>query len=307
MVWDRIVSYLGDTMSRDARWVALAATLAWALPIACPRDAEGQTSLTEDGVALDVAGACPEVAAVRRLLAALVTADEAQAAVVSVQDQGPHYRIAVRSQATTLDDPARDCAARARQAAIVAASGLRSHRQVFGPPMWTIEKGLVFDVAPTAAGAVWAPGAELRSAYGSGLWSLVGAAGARGPVTLSGDNGWKADLLRFPLDVGARMTSYRWRLRPWLGLGPSVTVTGILGKDLVQTDRKWRLDPGALALVGATLPIKGRIGVAAAINARWQPRPYHLQVTPVGTVADTPTWWLGLSLNYTLDGKPSSP
>jgi hypothetical protein len=103
------------------------------------------------------------------------------------------------------------------------------------------------------------------------------------------------------------MTAYWGRFRPWLVLGGSATPTAIMGQDLVQTDRQWRLDLGALAMVGATLRVLGRIGVAAAINVRWQPRTYQLQVVPHGTVGETPAWWLGLSLNYTLDGKASSP
>ena len=147
----------------------------------------------------------------------------------------------------------------------------------------------------------------MRGAYGSGPWSVFGAAGARGPVTLSLDDGWEAELLRLPLDAGVRFTSYRWRVRPWLALGGSATVTRILGRDLIDMDPKWRIDLGTLAMVGATLPVLGRIGVAAALSVRWQPRPYRLNVVPVGTVGETPKWWLGLSLNYTIDGKGSSP
>jgi hypothetical protein len=126
-------------------------------------------------------------------------------------------------------------------------------------------------------------------------------------VTLSFQNDWKAELLRFPLDLGARVTMYQWRLRPWVVLGGSATVTSLMGQNLVETARMWRLDPGLLLLVGATLPVWGRLGGAIALNVRWQPRPYQLDVTPVGRVGETPVWWLGLSLNYTLDGEPSSP
>ncbi len=261
----------------------------------------------EGGVAMEVVGACPDADPVRRALAGILSADEARGVSVVIQDQGTHYRIVVRDTATTLDNPGRACGARARQAAVVVAADLRSHPIVLGPPVWTIEKGVVFDFAPGAQGSVWAPGAEIRGALGSGRWSLVGAAGARGPATLSFEGGWKAELLRFPLDAGARVTWYLGRFRPWLVVGGSATPTAILGQDLVETDRQWRLDLGALAMVGATLRLFGRIGVAAAINLRWQPRPYQLQVVPHGTIGETPEWWLGLSLNYTLDGKASSP
>ncbi len=256
---------------------------------------------------LEVVGACPEAATVRGLLAPLLSAAGARKGPVSIQDLGPQYRIAIDEKAFTFDDPERDCSARAQQAAALVADERRRHPRVLGPPKWTIEKGIVFDVASTANGAVWVPGAEFRGAYGPGRWSLVGAAGARGPATLTFQNDWKAELLRFPLDAGVRLTVYRWRLRPWFVLGGSVTLTGILGENLVETDRVWRADPGALLLAGATLPVWGRLGLAAALNIRWQPRPYFLDVAPVGRVGETPTWWFGLSLNYTVDGERSSP
>jgi len=260
-----------------------------------------------DGVTLDVVGACPDAGEVRRLLSGLVSPDEARAAPVNIQDRGPRFRIAVRETATTLDDPARDCAARARLAAAVAVEALQARRIVLGPPEFTIEKGLIFEVASSDGGLVWAPGAEFRGAYGSKRWALFGSAGARGPVTLTLDQGWRAELLRFPLDAGARITGYFGRFRPWFTFGGSLTVNGIIGQELVQTERDWRLDLGALAMGGATLRVTDRLGLSAALVVRWYPRRYQLQVVPVGTVGETPAWWFGLALDYTLDGKGSSP
>jgi hypothetical protein len=262
----------------------------------------------DDGLTLNVVGACPDAAVVRRLLAEMVSPDEARAAPVSIQDRGPHFRVAVRDAATTIDDPGRDCATRARLAVALAANELHVRKIVLGPPEFTIEKGLVFETTSTSDGLVWAPGAEIRGAFGSNPVSLVLAAGARGPVTLPLMNGWKAEVLRFPLDAGARVTSYRFgRFRPWATIGGSLTVTGIIGHELVETDRVWRLDLGAIAMTGVTLRMFGRVGGMAALVVRWQPRPYQLQVIPYGTVGETPTWWFGVSLNYTLDGKGSSP
>jgi hypothetical protein len=259
-------------------------------------------------IEIDAVGACPDAAAVSRLLVELVSEDEARAAPIVIQDRGRHFRVAVGDAATTIDDPARDCGARAREAAIVAANQLHAPRVVLGPPTWTVEKGVVIEIAPGAGGEVpRAYGAEIRGAFGSKRWSLVGAAGARTPVEMTFPGGWKAELIRFPLDAGMRLTSYRWRLRPWLVLGGSATVTGILGQDLVETDREWRLGLGALAMVGGTLRVTGRLGVAAALALRWEPRAYRLRVVPVGQVGETPEWWFGVSFNYVLDGKGSSP
>lgn len=294
-------------MPGRAGLVALAALLAATVLPPVSRADDAEPTGTGAQIHLQIVGACPDESVLRRLLAEILSPEEARAAEITIQDLGPRYRIAVLETATTLDDPARDCAARAQQAVVIAANDLRSHPQVFGPPIWTIEKGAVFDVAPGSMGPAWAPGAEFRGALGSGRWSLVGAAGARGPATLTFEGGWKAEELRFPLDAGARITWYLGRFRPWLVVGGSLTPTAFLGQDLVETDRQWRLDLGALFMAGATLRLFGRIGVAAAINVRWQPRPYHLQVVPHGTVGETPALWLGLSLSYTIDGKPSTP
>ena len=256
---------------------------------------------------VDAVGACPDPGVVRGLLAPLVSTNEALAATVIVQDRGPRFRVVVGATAMMLDDPARDCVARARTAAVVAANALQVNKVVFGPPTWTVEKGLVIDAAFDRGEPLWSYGAEIRGAFGSKPWSVVGAAGARTPVTLTLTDGFKAEVIRLPLDGGMRLTSYRWRFRPWLVLGASATVTGVLGQDVVESQREWRVGLGALAMAGATLRVIGRLGVAAAIAVRWEPRPYRLQVVPVGTVGETPEWWFGLSLNYTLDGKGSTP
>lgn len=297
---------------RVAALAALATTLvATAGGFADADDAPGvpvAATSQVDGLTLNIVGSCPDAESVRRLLAALVSDGEARAAPVSVQDRGPHFRVAVREAAMMFDDPQRDCAARARQAAVVAANELHARRQVFGPPTVMFEKGAVFEAASTSDGLVWAPGAETRAAFGSGPWSLVGAAGARGPATLTLMHGWKAEELRFPLDAGVRLTSYRFgRLRPWLTISGSLTVTGIVGNELVQTDRVWRLDPGVLGMAGMTLRMFKRVGGMAALVVRWQPRPYQLEVIPAGNVGETPRWWVGVSLNYTIDGNGSTP
>src|SRR5262245_49167901 len=223
------------------------AAAALAAADAAPRPPGGDAAPNADGLTIDAVGACPDGGEVRRLLAGLVSPEQARAAPVSVQDRGPHFRIAVGEFATMLDDPGRDCAARARMTATVASSALQKQHVIFGPPGWTIEKGLVFDATSSNGTFLWAPGAEIRAAYGSRAWSLVGAAGARGPVEVPVENGWRAELLRFPLDAGGRLTGYFGRFRPWLVLGGSATVTGIVGQESVQTDRQGRLGLGALS------------------------------------------------------------
>jgi hypothetical protein len=281
-----------------------AVLIAAGAPVARAADA-GVSSA--EALKMEVTGNCPDAEAVRRLLAGLVSAEEARAAPVVIQDRGDRYRISVRKTAMMLDDPERNCAERARHAAVVASNELHAPKIVHGPPIWTVEKGVVFDAAPFDAGGASSWGAEFRGAYGSKPWSLMGSAGARGPVTLTLENGWRAELLRFPLDLAARLTSYRWRLRMWVAVGGTMVPTGVIGQELVNTDREWRLDVGALGMAGATLPIGDRLGLATAIAIRWLPRRYDLQVDPAGRVGETPAWWISISGSYVLDGKPSVP
>src|SRR3954452_21391355 len=122
-------------MSRGPWRVALVATFTAASPVVGAWGSNVQGSDPERP-SVEVVGACPEGAAVRRLLAELVTSDEAGAVTTSIQDQGSRYPVVVGADATTLYDPARNCGARARQAAVVVAGRLRWHQQVFGPPAW---------------------------------------------------------------------------------------------------------------------------------------------------------------------------
>jgi hypothetical protein len=150
---------------------------------------------------IDVVGACPDADAVRHLLAALLSADEASAAPLSIQDRGARFRIRVRKTEMMIEDPGRDCAARARQAAVVATNELQQRHAVFGPPTWVVEKGFVFDAASTSTGIVWAPGAEIRGIWGSQTLAMYAAAGARGPVTLPLANGWRGATMNVWLTI----------------------------------------------------------------------------------------------------------
>src|SRR3954466_15235430 len=113
-------------MSRAAWLAAVAALLATAGREAWAAD----TRADADALTIDVVGACPDATAVRRLLVQLLSGDEARAAPVSIQDRGSRYRVAVRDSAAMVDDPARDCVARARQAAVFAAGQLHGPKLV---------------------------------------------------------------------------------------------------------------------------------------------------------------------------------
>ena len=215
---------------------------------------------------IDVIGACPDDAAVRRVLTELVPPDAANAAPVRVEDHGAHVRVAVREAATTLDDPARDCAARARMAAAFAATELLAQRIVLRTAGVDDGEGHHLRGRAVAGGRGVGARRRVSGRVRPRRWSLFGSAGARGPATLMLDHGWEAELLRFPLDGGARITARWGRFRAWLNLAASLTITGIMGSELVQTEREWRADLGALVMGGATLRVTDRLGLSAALD-----------------------------------------
>src|SRR5262245_3430950 len=124
-------------MPSAAGLVPIAAVLiAAAAPAARAAGADGSAG---EALTLDVTGSCPDAESVRRLLAGLVSAEEARTAAVVIQDRGTRYRISVKKTAMMLDDPERNCAERARHAAVVASNELHAPKIIHGPPVWTVE------------------------------------------------------------------------------------------------------------------------------------------------------------------------
>jgi hypothetical protein len=283
----------------------------------------------------DEAG-CPTptqvVTVLRRLLPRTkVTADTGQAALgdALITDEGSQYRVAIAGQERSFSDNARQCAERARHAAVFVAI-------VLDPP--TIPEPA--EPAPTSSVAVpaapplperpappptrapppspsldltlapivhMAPGAgDRRPAVAAGMmaWARVkrgfhlalGSGVSRG--SLHFDNG-VADAWRIPIHVAA---GFNFRADRWEGgaeIGPSVTILSALGRDLQRAESQIRLEWGGRAAGFSRFWLSSNFALYLAAEALVHPSAYAMMIDPDGRIGFTPALWLGGSAGVT--------
>jgi hypothetical protein len=259
-----------------------------------------------------------------RRLRLLEPSDE-RSADAQVHDLGSDYRITLAGVERTHTDAARNCAERARVAAVFIALNLhapaeRAQPEATSAPAPAAAPTIpprVRDTAPriTSPTLRWGLGAfasvgyvAKQQAVGGGglevwlqhrLWHVglraTGLSAQRLAVSPRADGG-HAQLLRAPalLFVGLL-----WRVSR-LELGPSVGLTLDLltarGRGLAASERIWRVNLGAQAGLDARYFLSERWALAARVDASFYPRAYTLRVEPEGREAHTPRIWLSAQL-----------
>jgi hypothetical protein len=102
---------------------------------------------------------------------------------------------------------------------------------------------------------------------------------------------------RFPFAVGAaaeRELAAGWRAG--VDLGAALALLRIRGEGLDVVDPAWRLDVGARVAVNVvSRPIWRGWAAVLAVHAEYFPRPYALDVDPLGTIGSLSRFWLGAS------------
>jgi hypothetical protein len=278
--------------------------------------------------------ACPDRAAVLNALRALsahgahdVAPDERLE--LSTADSGDSYSVSVNGRTRSYTDPSRDCAERSQVAAVFAALVLSSPNEVDSdtepspppapppqpvplpltrpslpavPPeparpsgrLW-FDVGGAFALAPGVAGPPIEPGVELGFAY---VHARLGVAiGLRLPAVSAhlplGDT--NAQLLRYPLDLGAR-----WVLRapPFRGSLDAGAVVSLLrvrqAGDSGQASQS-RVEAG-LRVASRWQLTEGRLSPYLDIFSEVIPTRYELALEPTGPLSKTPGLWLGAAL-----------
>ncbi len=272
--------------------------------------------------AVTVSGACPEPAALDRVLATLLPASTGPRpdAPITVSDLGDTYRVSVGGRAKTYADPSRDCTERARVAAAFIALALSPDAPpapaatppapappapppppppVTVPGRWLrVDARGAVGVAPED-GLVTA-GAALSVAAGSRIFGGHLACGWLAAVPLSLSDGTSVLIERFPCALGptARIFPRPNRLEvdfePGLALGALVAS----GRGFTTTFQSARLEVGARVAVDATLhlgPSRSGIAPVLGLEATVYPVAYDLDVGSRGTVAQSPRFWAGVT------------
>lgn len=258
--------------------------------------------------------------AVRSLLGSSYLGDKDGTPVVFVRDLGDQYLVSVKGSSREYRDDARDCAARARVAAIFAALVLAPSNQgttkpgaeakpsaalipaqaVPGAPPRTaragvvaIEAGILGAAAPRSGKSQLTAGGELRLVVTDDGWGL--SLGGALPASSSFDLGLvRVGETRYPADLSIR----RLWLSRWLVAALDFGAVGAF----CRIQQMERLDVPVASHVelgvraAATLSTDGRWGVYIRAFSELIPITRQIAVEPQGVVGRTSPFWGGAAL-----------
>jgi hypothetical protein len=297
-------------------------------------------------------GDCPEPNVVQREVLRLIPPERhdllQHGLRIELEDLGESYRVRVSKDGTSLKkryaDPARDCDARARFAAVFAVLSVMPPelgadvqsvevpapkpaappKPVSAPPpppppppalplapLAHIELGALFSYAPAILGApeFSAFGGELRVSLGRGsLASTLSVAYlSRAKFELRGVTG---DLWQLPMSAGLRVTSDFGGLRMAGDLGLLAVVQRVRATDLASSRAASALELGARG--GLTFQTELGAHVAPFFGAFvWlAPAPRDLSAEPLGVFGNLPYLWIGGSAGVSLglcNAPPQGP
>lgn len=303
-------------MSPRARQRAIATACCLGLTLALPAAAEGERRL-----GLRVQGACPSRKLVASELSPLLRGyalDEASSELTAdVEDLGESYRISVAGASREVRDPARQCLERARVAGVFVALNLPSPE----PPPAAVARTLaprpeVPEVAPpsrAAAALELRPFADVAVAPGAGAastglglgaslrvgaWAITLLGAATTSTTPYQPNGVppRFELRRFPFAALVGWEASLGMLGVGFELGPALDLLRFDGKAVPRPDQALRVNPGAR--LDVVLRVRANRHLAAELLpvVSWFPRTYLVGVEPSQLLAETPRFWLGVSL-----------
>jgi hypothetical protein len=291
---------------------------------------------------------CPGAELVRQMLAPLVSepvvlAGEPNRAAaeraVYVRDLGAEYAIEMQDAQRIHSDPARNCAERARVAAVFIALNLQESANGEGKAgdAKALRAAAASDLPASTSASAASGGTSSRTVSwplhgGIGAWASVHGAPGRAAVAPGGaaavwlelaalrlqlsaellgkvalpltprEPGGSAELWRVPLGVSA---GYVWRasrfaLEPRLGV--AVDVLRIRARGVSKSERELRANTGAQLGLSGRIFLAARLALCAGLAGSWFPRSYALRVEPAPRSAHTPKLWLAgqLGLEFML-------
>jgi hypothetical protein len=294
---------------------------------------------------VEAVGACPGSDAVRAALRPIIVSGQAAPGQASqgqleppllrstarVSDLGERFEVTVVGQTGLFVDARRDCAERARVAAVfialavnpptvaarpgdtTAASpgaapvpAITSPPEPSGPPGRWLAVALAARVDGSTGGDSTmldvGGGPELRVAAGRGAFGLAAGAGLLTP-THSAFGTVRVREQRIPLSLSVTASrALRARLAAAADVGVALVPFTLRGEGLGATATATRLDVGArvaLALRGP--PLWGRVAPLADVHAEWFPRTYTLAVDPLGRIGASSHLWLGAALGFSFE------
>jgi hypothetical protein len=265
---------------------------------------------------------CPDLPAVQEVLATLLSATEAtEPSSIEISDLGSRYRVSVGDRAKTYLDPHRNCAERVRIAAAFIALALNpedarspvesEHPSPVAPP--DVEAPAVHApsrriAARVQAGAAMQSAPELgaiafgASARAAATWTPLGMYAScawlsSGTTVLAGTEA-AVVFERVPCSVGATLALLPPGDRVELDVdaGAAIGALHVAGRGLATDSAATRLELGGRAALQMGVhigPPATALFPVIGIEATVLPMAYDFEVTPRGSVGQTPRWWAG--------------
>jgi hypothetical protein len=284
-------------------------------------------------VAFDAAGTCPTSQAVSAALTPVMLPGSGAGGAtptVRVRDLGDRFEVAAAGQTGSFADAARDCGERARVAAVFIGLALNPPPLRDRPPVpdatpggapaavtiparvppphlrWMeLGAGLRVDGGSggdASSGAAFVWGGEARVAAGRGAFGAAAAAGVLAPA-VDTFSSVRVRQQRFPFSLA--LTARRVLPADLLvdgDLGVALALFTAHAEGLAAPQPATRLDVGARAALGLRLPrVWNRLAPVVGLHAEYFPRPYQLEVDPIGHIGSSSRWWLGGAVGAAFD------
>ncbi|HZL20374.1 MAG TPA: hypothetical protein VFG23_21765 [Polyangia bacterium] len=252
-----------------------------------------------------------------RLDARLRAVTGARGPVVQIFDLGVPYRIVAAGRVREYRDETRDCAYRARIAAVFVALAIDpAELSIEPPPQPRTPTPATLPIPPArpaarlelaaagqlgiGSGDVSAMGGlALRAAFGRGRLALVAGTAALAPSDFT-VSGVRLRQWRLPVDVGLRAQLGGQRLQPFAELGLGLALLSERSLSLANPSGGTSLEIGARAGAGLRLATRGRLAPFIAIDGELVPSPPQVFALPRGVLGRTPLLWLGAAIGASL-------
>ena len=232
-----------------------------------------------------------------------------------VSDLGYRVEAAAAGQIGLYIDAGRDCAERARVAAVFIALALNPPTFQSAPPRAPAVPGPVrhrwFQVGAAAridAGNAGSSPPQTAAPWGGELTVAAGHGPIGGSLSAGVLRSFLARFNRFDASIAVREQRFPFsaavraqgdlpgRLRLAAELGAALVLARFRAEGLQGSSAVARLDVGLRGAVALRLPVSfGSVAPFVGLHAEYFPKPYQLDVDPVGTVGTSTGLWLGAS------------
>lgn len=243
----------------------------------------------------------------------------AAARPLEIVDLGSRYRVIAAGRVREYRDDRRDCADRARVAALFVALALDPANASFGteappdpapapapPPAplpsvgareprdSRLDLGASMNLGSRDGQRIIQFGGGLRLALGRGPFAIV--IGVLVPLPVDTEvGGIRIREWRIPVDLGLRVRVADRLLEPYAELGLTAAVVSARGLDLATSASARAIELGPYATAALRLFAGSRVAPFVALRAEWIPEPLAVKAAPSGVVGHDPRLWVGLT------------